>query len=157
MEPIDDIEALPYSFGAEEVCEFGEEDSSVKGASVVVALRKGVQPLVKAVTAQVVPARQPLGDFEFGAFCSIAQVVIWVGADWAVALVLGDVWNVNVGAAHDEVQGRRFRYRKVRMFIVTRDVPWAGSTLRRRLLKVLPTSIDVEESGESRCIRVVLG
>ncbi len=102
VEPIDEIDASLDPFRVQEVRELGEEDASVKGAGVVVALFERVQPLAEAVVAQVVSAWQPLSDFRFVVSYSIAQMVVWVEADGAIALVFRKVWNVDVWAGHNE-------------------------------------------------------
>ena len=105
-EPIDEIDASLYSFGAPKVRELGEEDPSIKGAGVVVALLKRVQPFKNAVAAQVVSAGQPLGDFQLAILFPIVQAVEWVRADVTVALILGQFLDVDAWAGDDEGQGR---------------------------------------------------
>ena len=109
--------------------EFGEEDPSVKGAGIVVTLLKRIQPPVHAAVAEKVSARQSLRDFHCTVFFSIAQVVVWVGADWAVAFVLGDILNVDIWAGHDEGQRCCCWYRKIGTLIVSRNVAYAGGNL----------------------------
>ena len=104
------------------MCQFGEEDFSVKGAGVIVALRKRVQPPVSAIMAQMVFARQPLGGFHSAVVRPIAQVVVWLGTNRAVALVVRNVLNVDVWAGNDEGQGRRRCCQQVCVLIISRDV-----------------------------------
>ena len=108
VEPIDEVEAFLQPSGVQKVWELGEEDSSVKGASIIVTPLKRVQPFVQAVVAEVVSAGQPLGDFQVAIAVpfSIAQVVVRVGTDWAVAFILRKISDVDIWAGHDEVQGR---------------------------------------------------
>ena len=106
-EPVEEVDALLDPFGVEGGREFGEEDPPVKGAGVVVARAEGFQPLVHAVVAQVVAAGECLREFHFAVLpSSVAQGVIGVGANGAVALIFGKVLSVDVRAGHEEGQWR---------------------------------------------------
>ena len=104
MNPIYQIDALLQSFGARQWLEFGEEDPSVVGAGIIVTRVQRVEPRVKAAVAQIMSARHPLGEDDvpflsfLGRFAELAQGVVGVVADLAVAFVLGHVGEVDVGA-----------------------------------------------------------
>lgn len=89
------------SFGAQR--KFGEEDPSVEGAGIIVSLVQRVEPFVKAAVAQVMSTWHPLdeddGGFPFflGRFAELAEGVVGIVADGAVAFVLGYVGEVDVG------------------------------------------------------------
>ena len=137
------------TFGTEGGREFGEENPPIKGAGGVVAHAEGFQPLVHAVGAEVVAAGESLREFHLAVVpSSVAQGVIGIGANGAVALIYGKVLSVDVRTGHEESQCRWCGYRKVRMLVVSREVSWGGSTLRGFLPKVLPASVSIQKSGQ---------
>ena len=106
VDPINQIDALLQSFGARQ--KFGEEDPSVEGAGIIVPLVERVEPIIKAAVAHVMSTWHPLDEddvlvlFLLGWFAELAEGVVGVVADWAVAFVLGNVGEVDVGACLDE-------------------------------------------------------
>ena len=80
---------------------------------------KGVQPLVSAIIAEMVSAKQPLGDFHSAVVCPIAQVVVWLGANRAVALIFRNVLNLDVSAGYEEGQGGRLWCQQVCILIIS--------------------------------------
>ena len=105
-EPVEELDALLDTFGVEEGREFGEEDPPVKGAGVVVVRAEGLEPLVHAVVAQVVAARESPRDCHLAVLLSsLTQAMVGVGANGAVALIFGKVLSVDVRGGHEEGQG----------------------------------------------------
>ena len=142
------------TFNVEGERQLGEEDPPVKGAGVVVARAKGVQPLVRAVIAQVVAS---LREFRSAVFpSSVAQGVIGVGANGAVVLIFRKALSLDVRAGLEERRWRRYWYRIVCMLVVSGEVSTVGSTLRGSLPKVPPASVSIQSSGKIGVIQLGL-